>query len=498
MKMNYQENIIKLARETNSTATELQSEMLRFIASHPGFIQIERFLIRGKYGYNPYANHPYYETLVILQEIKEEDISILKLCKNCLVKIEECNCEKSGEEQEYQFIFKMVFERLDHIFQKRLNFVFYGITAERALRTDFRKTTSEDGLRDNKKTDYNIRKLVILRGRIIEDTKIFIVYDFKFIQNQCDISLIEKLWEDKNIYEFEDPLNEPLAQILVDLGKDELERLEQTILTSIQDAYEKELPPPDISNLKKVLGDKFEKIQESVVEWEFFRQFGNEILNESIDTSPELLLPLWNGETTFKGITLSKLESIILRELENKLGMNLITYREYNLSTSLRWEKYFNEKGEEISIKNHWENIPDEDLPIHLLSPTPNDFIETKFEVKIEEGHIIELNLEYISCSELPSSIGWLFSLRKLDLCGMGLNLIPDSIENLVNLEELSLYRNELKTLPHSILKLPKLRKIDINKRTVLETRSLDFKKIILDLEKKGVQVIKLEDSNNF
>jgi len=100
MKMNYQENIIKLARETNSTVTELQSEMLRFIASHPGFIQIERFLIRGKYGYNPYANHPYYETLVILQEIKKEDISILKLCKNCLVKIEECNCEKSGEEQE--------------------------------------------------------------------------------------------------------------------------------------------------------------------------------------------------------------------------------------------------------------------------------------------------------------------------------------------------------------------------------------------------------------
>jgi len=47
---------------------------------------------------------------------------------------------------------------------------------------------------------------------------------------------------------------------------------------------------------------------------------------------------------------------------------------------------------------------------------------------------------------------------------------------------------------PRSLLKLPKLKKISINKRTVLETPSLD---IIQDLENKGVQVIKLEDSDN-
>ncbi|MFX1480472.1 MAG: tetratricopeptide repeat protein [Promethearchaeota archaeon] len=185
----------------------------------------------------------------------------------------------------------------------------------------------------------------------------------------------------------------------------------------------------------------------------------------------KVIMPLWNEESNFKGIPLSKLEFLILKELENKVGCKLTTAREY-----------FYNLFKEHTTKNY------------LLCPDRIGLMDDQsFSVIIKKGHIIELNLQYLltPLSNLPSSIGWLFSLRKFNLRGAGLDVIPESFEYLCELEELDLWWNTaLKDLPQALLKLKNLKKLIVNKKSLSYP---EFKRIIRKLEHKGVQVEKWE-----
>ena len=64
--------------------------------------------------------------------------------------------------------------------------------------------------------------------------------------------------------------------------------------------------------------------------------------------------------------------------------------------------------------------------------------------------------------TELPSEIGDLKELRKLDVSNNQLVSLPTSIQKLNQLEELYLYDNRLTELPSEIVDLRKLRRLGV------------------------------------
>lgn len=72
-------------------------------------------------------------------------------------------------------------------------------------------------------------------------------------------------------------------------------------------------------------------------------------------------------------------------------------------------------------------------------------------------------DLGYLELEELPSSVGQLKSLKKLDLFRVGLKKIPKSIKNLKNLEELSITGSPQLNLPDFLWDLKSLKILDLS-----------------------------------
>lgn len=89
---------------------------------------------------------------------------------------------------------------------------------------------------------------------------------------------------------------------------------------------------------------------------------------------------------------------------------------------------------------------------------------------KIENRHIVELDLTRNNLRSLPEGIGNLKSLIILNLEGNGLKSIPRSIENLKSLIELNLSYNSLISLPEGIGNLKSLENlyVKVNRLTSL------------------------------
>jgi len=77
---------------------------------------------------------------------------------------------------------------------------------------------------------------------------------------------------------------------------------------------------------------------------------------------------------------------------------------------------------------------------------------------------LIELNIaDNTDLGKLPSGIGGLRSLRKLDIRFCGLTDLPPEIGNLRNLEFLQMWGNGFIELPYSVTELTKLRELYLN-----------------------------------
>ncbi len=79
------------------------------------------------------------------------------------------------------------------------------------------------------------------------------------------------------------------------------------------------------------------------------------------------------------------------------------------------------------------------------------------------------LNLRVNYLKKLPESIGNLATLKELDLFANGLNSIPQSITSLTSLEKLDLSKNELKSIPDSIGMLSSLKYLNLSRNQLSE-----------------------------
>lgn len=73
-----------------------------------------------------------------------------------------------------------------------------------------------------------------------------------------------------------------------------------------------------------------------------------------------------------------------------------------------------------------------------------------------------ELNLNDISLTDLPESLGQLTQLRRLDLADNRLTALPDSLGKLTRLQTLILPDNQMTTLPESLRQLSQLEWLDL------------------------------------
>jgi internalin A len=80
---------------------------------------------------------------------------------------------------------------------------------------------------------------------------------------------------------------------------------------------------------------------------------------------------------------------------------------------------------------------------------------------------ITELNLSWMKLRKLPSEIGLLTNLKRLDLSSNHLTILPPEIENLTKLEYLVLKDNELRELIPEIKKLKNLKEIYIQNNKI-------------------------------
>jgi hypothetical protein len=73
-----------------------------------------------------------------------------------------------------------------------------------------------------------------------------------------------------------------------------------------------------------------------------------------------------------------------------------------------------------------------------------------------------KLDIRYCGLTELPQEIGNLKNLETLQMWGNGLIELPSSITELVNLKELYLKNNKLTGIPYNMIKMNNLKYIDI------------------------------------
>ncbi|TFG02670.1 MAG: hypothetical protein EU542_04410 [Promethearchaeota archaeon] len=88
--------------------------------------------------------------------------------------------------------------------------------------------------------------------------------------------------------------------------------------------------------------------------------------------------------------------------------------------------------------------------------------------------------------TSLPENFKELHELKLLDLSWNNLKNLPDWIDSFIALESLNLRGNKINSLPQSIFSLPNLRTLNLSLN-----KEIIHKPIILDLEKKGIKVIK-------
>jgi len=91
-----------------------------------------------------------------------------------------------------------------------------------------------------------------------------------------------------------------------------------------------------------------------------------------------------------------------------------------------------------------------------------------------------ELNLVANGITSLPSTIGSMKNLRKLNLNNNQITTIAPEISNLVHLEQLFLYRSSLKSIPPDLYQLKNLKAIDLyyNQLTQLDPEIANWSKL--------------------
>ena len=116
-------------------------------------------------------------------------------------------------------------------------------------------------------------------------------------------------------------------------------------------------------------------------------------------------------------------------------------------------------KIDTIANKELAEILLDSFIIFHLEKYTDKEYSEM---VVLKNCKASELNLNTSNLTELPPSIGFLNSLKKLSLWINRLKDVPSSIGSLSSLEYLNLRVNYLKNLPDSIGNLTLLKELDL------------------------------------
>ena len=96
------------------------------------------------------------------------------------------------------------------------------------------------------------------------------------------------------------------------------------------------------------------------------------------------------------------------------------------------------------------------------------------------------LTLKFLRVTRVPSSIGNLTELRKLDLSNNKIRRLSESMGNLKKLEELTLVGNySLRTFPKVITELPNLKliRIDQSQKNLWKESIQDLKRINKNLK---------------
>lgn len=152
--------------------------------------------------------------------------------------------------------------------------------------------------------------------------------------------------------------------------------------------------------------------------------------------------------------------SILINEL------NKAPHKEFRIGFQELCEK---RKIETITNKELADILIDCFIVFHLEKYTNKDYSEI---VVLEKCKATELNLNTSNLTELPPSIGFLSSLKKLSLWINRLKDIPESIGLLSSLESLNLRVNYLKKLPDSIDCLKSLKELDLYANRIISIPS--------------------------
>ncbi|KAK4725934.1 hypothetical protein R3W88_030851 [Solanum pinnatisectum] len=121
------------------------------------------------------------------------------------------------------------------------------------------------------------------------------------------------------------------------------------------------------------------------------------------------------------------------------------------------------------NLKKLLSSIQMESLPFLYIGYSPK--LDTFPEIKGDMHCLSELSLNSTGIREMPSSIGNLSGLTRLNLTGCeDLVSLPDSLCNLMNLQHLSLYRcKKLEKLPENMGDLQELRMLDADKTAIYQ-----------------------------
>lgn len=101
------------------------------------------------------------------------------------------------------------------------------------------------------------------------------------------------------------------------------------------------------------------------------------------------------------------------------------------------------------------------------------------------ENNMYVLRLDNCNISYLPSAIGNLSKLKRIDLRDNNITKLPDEICDLENLEILSIADNDILTLPTNIINLKKLRMFMFNGNENL---------ILTPIQKEWIEKFKSKD----
>ena len=113
--------------------------------------------------------------------------------------------------------------------------------------------------------------------------------------------------------------------------------------------------------------------------------------------------------------------------------------------------------------KSEYNVVFDLEKLINETIPITKDPERELFGIYVEEGHVINLILNYKKLTKLPETIKELTELKKLDLQRNELNSLPESIGELTALKKLNLTHNKFRKLPGSLWTLNNLTELKLN-----------------------------------